>query len=127
VLVADVGVVINPVAHAGQLEGGFAFGLGAALMEEVPVEDGMVVGGSLAEVKLPTIRDVPNLRLVELPASVPGPGAYGVKASGELSNAQIAPAIANAVADAVGARVLDLPITPERVLAALGTRNAASA
>jgi CO/xanthine dehydrogenase Mo-binding subunit len=96
-------------------------------MEDVPVEDGVVVGGSLAEVKLPTTRDVPQLRLVQLPGSVPGPGAYGVKASGELSNAQIAPAIANAVADASGARVTDLPLTPERVLAAVRARSAPSA
>ena len=52
----------------------------------------------------------------------PGAGPFGAKSSGELSNSQIAPAIANAVADATGVRVTDLPLTPERVLAALRSR-----
>jgi CO/xanthine dehydrogenase Mo-binding subunit len=117
-LVADVGTIINPVAHAGQLEGGFAFGVGTALMEELPVEDGVVVGRSLGEVRLPTVRDVPPLRMVLLPTTV-GPGAFGAKMAGELFNAPIAPAIANAVADAVGVRITELPLTPERILAAL--------
>jgi CO/xanthine dehydrogenase Mo-binding subunit len=118
VVIADVGVVINPVAHAGQLEGGFAFGIGAALMEEIVMESGVVVGPTLAETKLPTIRDVPPLRIVHVQAAT-GPGAFGAKAAGELTNSQIAPAIANAVADATGARIVDLPLTPERVLVAL--------
>jgi CO/xanthine dehydrogenase Mo-binding subunit len=122
VLVADVGTIINPVAHAGQLDGGFAFGVGAALMEELTVEAGVVVGRSLGEVRLPTIRDVPPLRQVLLLTTV-GPGAFGAKMAGELSNAPVAPAIANAVADAVGARVFDLPLTPERVLRAIRARN----
>ena len=121
VLAADVGTIINPVAHRGQLEGGFAFGVGAALMEEVAVEEGVVVGRSLAETKLPTIRDVPLLRQVLVPTQL-GPGAFGAKMAGELSNAPAAPAIANAVADAVGARVTRLPLTPERVLRALQER-----
>ncbi len=124
VLVVDVGTVINPVAHAGQLVGGFAFGVGAALMEELIVEDGVMAGLSLGETRLPTIRDVPALRLVLLPTSV-GPGAFGAKMAGELSNAPVPPAIANAVADALGIRVTDLPLTPERVLAAIRARNGA--
>ena len=118
VLVADVGTVINPIAHAGQLDGGFAFGVGAALMEELPVEAGVVVGRSLGEVRLPTIRDVPPLRQVLLPTTI-GPGAFGAKMAGELSNAPVAPAIANAVADAVGARLYEFPLTAERVLRAI--------
>ena len=110
------------VAHRGQLEGGFGFGVGAALMEEVQVEDGVVVGQSMAEFKLPAMRDVPSLRQVLLPTTV-GPGAFGAKMAGELSNSPAAPAIANAVADAVGARVTSLPLTPERVLQALRARG----
>ena len=64
------------------------------------------------------MRDVPKLRIVLLPP-VPGPGAFGAKSAGELSNSQIAPAIANAIADVVGVRVMELPLTPERVLAAM--------
>jgi CO/xanthine dehydrogenase Mo-binding subunit len=126
VLVVDPGIVINPVAHAGQLEGGFAFGIGTALMEELTTDGGALVGRTLGEVRLPTIRDVPKLRIVLLPPS-PGPGAFGAKSAGELSNSQIAPAIANAIADAVGVRVTELPLTPERVLSAVRSKGASSA
>jgi CO/xanthine dehydrogenase Mo-binding subunit len=122
-LVVDVGTVINPVAHRGQLAGGFAFGFGAALMEELVTEDGVVLTLSLADMKLPTSGDMPPLRIVELPTTV-GPGAFGAKAAGELTNAPVAPAIANAIADAVGVRITELPITAERVLAALAAQDA---
>ena len=123
-LVVDVGTIINPVAHRGQLAGGFAFGFGTALMEELVIEDGVVLTLSLADMKLPTAGDMPPLRIVELPTLV-GPGAYGAKAAGELTNAPVAPAIANAVADAVGVRITELPITAERVLAALAALDVA--
>lgn len=122
-LVVDVGTIINPVAHRGQLAGAFAFGFGAALMEELVVEDGVVLTLSLADMKLPSAGDVPPLRIVEVPTAV-GPGAFGAKAVGELTNAPVAPAIANAIADAVGIRLNELPITAERVLAALAAQDA---
>jgi len=119
VQVVDVGMVINPLAHQGQLNGGFAFGVGAALMEELPVDDGGKVAAlSLGEYKLPTVMDMPPLRTVLLRTEI-GPGPFGAKAVGEVTNSGVAPAIANAVAHAVGARVMDLPITSEKVLAAL--------
>jgi CO/xanthine dehydrogenase Mo-binding subunit len=116
--VADVGTIINPVAHDGQLRGGFGFGLGAALMEDLTVADGRVLTPNLSEYKLPTQMDMPPYR-VEYVESV-GPGPYGAKMAGELSNCAVAPAIANAVADAAGVRISDLPITSEAVLRALG-------
>ena len=120
VQVVDVGTVINPLAHQGQLNGGFAFGLGAALMEELPIDEGGKVAAlSLGEYKLPTVMDMPPLRTVLLRTEI-GPGPFGAKAVGEVTNSGVAPAIANAVADAVGARVMDLPITSEKVLSALG-------
>lgn len=118
VLVADVGTIVNPIGHAGQLDGGFAFGVGAALMEELVVEDGVMVGRTLGEVRLPANRDVPAVRHVLLPTTV-GPGAYGAKGAGELTNSPVAPAIANAVAAAVDIRLTELPLTPQRVLTAL--------
>lgn len=121
-LVVDVGTVINPVGHRGQLAGGFAFGLGAALMEELLIEDGVVLNPSLADMKIPAAGDMPPLRIVELPTAI-GPGAFGAKASGELTNAPVAPAIANAIADAVGVRITALPITAERVLAAIRAQD----
>jgi CO/xanthine dehydrogenase Mo-binding subunit len=118
VQVVDVGTVINPLAHQGQLNGGFAFGLGAALIEELPVEDGKVATLSLGEYKLPTVMDVPPLRTVLLRTEI-GPGPFGAKAVGEVTNSGVAPAIANAVQDASGARVFSLPITAEKVHEAL--------
>jgi xanthine dehydrogenase molybdenum-binding subunit len=119
VQVVDVGAVITPVAHQGQLNGGFAFGLGAALIEELPVDSGgRVAALSLGEYKLPTSPDMPPLRTVLVSTEV-GPGPFGAKAVGEVTNSGVAPAVANAVQDAIGARVMELPITAERVLAAL--------
>ncbi|HEX5451873.1 MAG TPA: molybdopterin cofactor-binding domain-containing protein, partial [Candidatus Limnocylindrales bacterium] len=118
-LAVDIGTVVNPVAHRGQLEGGFVFGLGAAVMEELPVDNGAVTALSLADVKLPNVGDVPPLRLALLSTDV-GPGAFGAKMAGELTNTVVPPAVANAVADAVGARITELPISAERVHDALG-------
>jgi CO/xanthine dehydrogenase Mo-binding subunit len=119
VQVVDVGTVINPTAHQGQLNGGFAFGVGAALMEELPVDDGGKVAAlSLGEYKLPTCMDMPPLRTILLRTTV-GPGPWGAKAAGEVTNSGVAPAIANAISHAIGARVYELPLTSERILNAL--------
>jgi CO/xanthine dehydrogenase Mo-binding subunit len=118
-MVTDVGEIINPVAHQGQIDGGFIYGLGTSMMEELLVDDnGKVETLSLGEYKLPTIMDIPPFRSV-LVTGNPGDGAYGVKMAGELSNTGVAPAIANAVYDAVGVRVVEFPITAERVFTAL--------
>lgn len=119
VFVADVGRIINPVAHQGQVEGGFVFGLGTAAFEELLLdESGKVTNPSLAEYKLPTIRDIPPLRTVYLDA--PGhDGPFGAKMAGELSNTTVAAALSNAIANAGGVRLHELPITPERIYRAL--------
>jgi CO/xanthine dehydrogenase Mo-binding subunit len=117
-LVADVGTVINPVALRGQLEGGFIFGLGQAVMEELRVEDGRVVTANLGDYKLPTIADAPPLR-IELMTDQPGPGPFGAKSAGELANPAVGAAVANAVQDACGARLMNLPVTAEKIWAEL--------
>ena len=117
-LVVDVGTVINPVALRGQLEGGFVFGLGQAIMEELRLEDGRVVTANLGDYKIPTIADVPPLR-IELITDHPGPGPFGAKSVGELANPAVGAAVANAVQDASGARVMTLPITAEKIWGAL--------
>ncbi len=117
-LVADVGTVINPVALRGQLEGAFVFGLGQSTMEEVRMEDGRVVDPGLAGYKIPTIADVPPLRLVVLTEGK-GSGPFGAKSVGELGNPSVGPALANAIHDAVGVRVTSLPLTAEKVYRAL--------
>jgi CO/xanthine dehydrogenase Mo-binding subunit len=121
-LAGDVGTVINPIAHEGQVQGGFAFGIGAALLEELDFDDGRIANVHLGDYKLPTTLDVPPLRTRYLHAD--GRGAFGAKMAGELSVSGVTPAIANAVADAVGARVTTMPLSPERVLEALAAARA---
>ncbi len=118
VFVVDVGTIINPVAHQGQIDGGYVYGLGNALLEELPIEDGKITTLNLGDYKLPSIADVPPLRTVLLEPEHAG-GPFGAKMAGELSNTGIGPAIANAIADAVGARIMEMPITAERVYRAL--------
>jgi CO/xanthine dehydrogenase Mo-binding subunit len=114
----DVGTVINPLAHQGQIDGGFVTGLGLAVTEELVSEGGQILNGHLGEYKLPTIADIPPLETVLVQTSG-GEGPYHAKAIGELANNATAAAIANAVADAVGCQLFELPITAERVYAAL--------
>src|SRR5216117_2567926 len=118
----DVGTIINPIGHQGQIEGGLIQGLGFALMEELKTDEGRISTLSLGDFKLPTIRDIPPLTTVILEDPV-GPGPFRAKAIGEGSISPVAPAIANAVADACGIRILDLPITAEKVYFALKARE----
>ncbi|MEX2446564.1 MAG: xanthine dehydrogenase family protein molybdopterin-binding subunit [Dehalococcoidia bacterium] len=118
----DVGRILNPVGHQGQINGGIVQGLGFALMEELRVEDGRVTTLSFGDYKIPSIADIPPLQTV-LVESDDGVGPYQVKGIGENSNTPVAAAIANAVADAVGVRIRDLPVTSEKVYAALKQRD----
>lgn len=120
ILVVDVGTIINPVAHQGQLDGGLIYGLGNTILEEMPMEGGKVLTLNLGEYKLPTIHDVPRFRTVLLKTSV-GPGPFGSKMAGEASNTGIAPAIANSVAAACGARITSLPVNSEKIHVALSS------
>ncbi|MDA1096339.1 MAG: molybdopterin-dependent oxidoreductase, partial [Chloroflexi bacterium] len=116
----ETGQVLNPVAFHGQIEGGIVYGIGEALMEELIVdESGRVSNASFADFKIPTERDIPPLNVIVLESNN-GHGPYKVRGIGEHTNIQVAPAIANAVADAIGVRVSTLPISPEAV------RNAAA-
>jgi carbon-monoxide dehydrogenase large subunit len=114
----DVGTIINPITHQGQIDGGVVMGVGQALMEELVLENGQIVNASLGDYKMPTAPDIPELKTV-LVRSGGGLAPYEGKAIGEFANNSPPAAIANAVADAVGARVMELPITAERVLQAL--------
>lgn len=126
-VVTDVGKVINPIAHQGQIDGGFVFGLGNALMEELPLdENGQVTTLSLGEYKLPTMRDIPPLRTVLVQAPL-GEGPYGAKAAGELGNIGVPAAIMNGVANALGIRLAEYPITAERVYQELALEGKALA
>jgi len=123
VLVADVGRIINPIGHQGQIDGGLIYGLGNAVMEEMPLdESGKVTTLSLGEYKLPTMMDIPPFRTVLVTAGM-GEGPYGAKAAGELGNIGVPAAIANAVASALGVRLAEFPVTSERVYAELQHRG----
>jgi CO/xanthine dehydrogenase Mo-binding subunit len=117
------GKVINPLMHQGQVEGGVVFGLGYALTEEVLFDDGgKITTSNFGEFKIPNITDIPPLK-THVAESVPaGPGPYNSLAIGEVANTPTAAAVANAVADACGVRITDLPVTSEKVYQALRAR-----
>jgi CO/xanthine dehydrogenase Mo-binding subunit len=114
----DVGRAINPDAVAGQIEGGAAMGQGYALSEEVVYEDGVLQTPSLTEYLVPTAEDAADNKAIIL-ESGSGLGPFGAKGIGEPSVSAVAPAIANAVYDAIGIRFRELPITPEKVVMAM--------
>jgi len=116
--VHDAGQVLNPIGHEGQVNGGAIQGMGYGLMEELAVSGGQVATQSLADYKIPTFADMPTFQSVVL-ESEGGVGPFNIKGIGENSFSPMAPAIANAVADACGARITDLPITAEKVYRAL--------
>jgi len=110
----DAGKAINPANVEGQIEGGAAMGIGYALSEEIKLEKGYVRTKSLGEYMIPTSLDVPSIEshIVEVPVSK---GPYGAKGVGEPALIPTAPAILNAIADAVGIRVIDLPANLENI------------
>jgi CO/xanthine dehydrogenase Mo-binding subunit len=114
----DTGTVINPITYQGQVEGGLVQGLGFALMENLIDDDGKIVTASLGEYKLPNIADVPPLRTL-LFEDQDGPGPFQSKPVGEHSAVPTAPCIVNAIYDAIGTQITDLPISAETVYAAI--------
>ncbi len=116
--VHDSGTVLNHLSYQGQIDGGVVTGLGFALMEDSSLVDGKMSTANLGEFKMPTVTDVPKLTTV-LMEDATGPTPYQGKAIAEIPNVPIAAAIANAIADAVGVRLFDLPLTSEKIYAAL--------
>ena len=112
--VIDATKIINPLIFHGHIHGGVVQGLGFTLTEHLAFDDGRVTALSLGDYKLPTIRDIPELRTAIVKAKR-GPGPFGAKAVGEAGISLIAPAIANAVADATGIRIKEMPITAEKI------------
>jgi CO/xanthine dehydrogenase Mo-binding subunit len=110
----DVGTIINPLGHQGQIEGGLIQGIGFGLIEEMSAEEGRLSTLSLGDYKIPNIKDIPPLKTV-LVQEARGPVPFQGKSIGESSVTPITAAIANALYDAVGVRICDLPITAEKV------------
>ncbi len=121
---ADVGKAINPMTCEQQIEGGVVMGLSNGLLEEFKLDNGRILNGSLADYKVATIMDMPEITPI-LVESFHEEAPFGAKGIGEPAAAATPPAIANALFDAVGIRIPDLPITPEKVLQALAEKDAA--
>ena len=121
----DVGTVINPVAHQGQIEGGLVQGLGYATLEELITENGKVLTANFGDYRIPCTRDLPALQtvLIEDPS---GPGPFAAKQIGENGIIATAPAIANALDAAVGVRLFDIPLTAEKIYLALKSPQSAA-
>lgn len=118
-LAHDCGRALNPVSVEGQIEGGAYMGAGEALMEEQGYRAWMHKKPSLLDYKIPTSLDTPPIQAVII-ETIDAEGPYGAKEAGEGPLNPVVPAIANAVFDAIGVRIDETPITPEKILRALG-------
>lgn len=115
----DVGRAINPDAIRGQIQGGVAQGLGYALMEEISIDaHGRIEQRGFGDYRLPLAGDVPTVRSI-LHEGAPSYGPFGAKGAGEIPIMNVAAAVGNAIAHAIGAPINELPMTPPRVLDAL--------
>lgn len=115
----EVGKVINPAMCKGQVQGGIVQGLGSALYEHLVLSEGQFRNSDFVDYKIPTATDTPEMDIILLETSPQADGPFGAKGIAEPTMVPTAPAIANAVYDATGVRILDLPLSAEKVLAAL--------
>lgn len=110
----DLGRAINPLLAEGQIEGGVAQGIGWALTEDIKFEDGKIINPNFHDYKMLTIKDMPPVTPILVETIDPN-GPFGAKGIGECAMVSTAPAIVNAIYDAVGIRIKDLPATPEKI------------
>jgi CO/xanthine dehydrogenase Mo-binding subunit len=121
----DVGTIVNPILHQGQIEGGLIQAVGQAMSERIVLKDGAVITAHLGDYKLPTVMDIPALETVLLPGGT-GAAPFSITAIGEMSNVALPAAITNAVFDAVGVRLVELPVAAEKVLEGLSEKAGAA-
>jgi 4-hydroxybenzoyl-CoA reductase alpha subunit len=115
----DCGLAINRTQVEGQMQGSLSMGLGETLFEEVKFDSrGRVINSNLGEYKIPTALDMPNVKSIIVESNEPN-GPYGAKEVGEGAIMPTIPAILNAIYDATGVRVNELPVTPERLYMAM--------
>lgn len=114
----DCGRALNPLTVEGQIEGSVSMGLGQALQEQVLFEQGLTMNPGLLEYKTPGILDSPIIESV-IVESAESEGPYGAKEAGEGSLAAVIPAVGNAIFDAIGVRITELPFSPEKIIKAL--------
>jgi len=119
----DCGLAINITSVEGQMEGSLSMGLGEALFEEVKFDNkGRILNANLAEYKIPTSLDMPNVNTIIVESDEPN-GPFGAKEVGEGAIMPTIPAILNAVYNAIGTRINELPLTPERVFWAIKEKS----
>ena len=111
----DCGRALNPLSVEGQVQGSVWMGMGQAMTEETAFHDGLMVSGNMLDYRVPTIVESPPIEVKIVECADPY-GPFGAKEAGEGSMSSFLPALVNAVADAIGVRATDLPLTPERVL-----------
>jgi 4-hydroxybenzoyl-CoA reductase subunit alpha len=115
----DCGFAINRTQVEGQMQGSMMMGMGEALMEQIIYDKkGRIVNANLAEYKIPTSLDMPHLEAIIVESNEPH-GPYGAKEVGEGAIMPVIPSILNAIYDATGVRIEELPVTPERLIAAI--------
>lgn len=117
----DVGRALNLTTAEGQIEGATVQGMGYALLEEARYESGVMLNPNFLHYRIPTALDVPPMTTFLVETVDPGP--FGAKGVAEPAMTPTAPAIANAIYDAIGVRIRTLPITPQKILEALGKRQ----
>ena len=122
VVAHDVGKAVNPLQVTGQIEGGSLMGMSYGILEELNVKDGIIKNPNFDSYLIPTALDTPKIETIIVEENEPT-GPFGAKGVGEPSLIPTAAAIANAVYDAIGIRFYSLPISPEKVLAALAEKK----
>jgi 4-hydroxybenzoyl-CoA reductase subunit alpha len=118
----DCGKALNRLTVEGQVQGSVWMGLGQAMSEEAAYHDGLMVTGNMLDYRVPTIQDSPPIETGIVESNDPH-GPFGAKEAGEGSLAAFLPALTNAIADAIGIRFNDLPVTPDRVFEAIEKRR----
>ena len=118
----DCGMPLNPMAAEGQIEGSLAQGIGYALMEEIKYCKGEILNPNFSDYKIPTAADMPPVQTIFVKTSETD-GPFGAKGLGEPGLVPTAAAIANAINNAIGVRIKELPITPEKIISALKERR----
>ncbi|MCH8882834.1 MAG: 4-hydroxybenzoyl-CoA reductase subunit alpha [SAR324 cluster bacterium] len=114
----DCGFALNPLAVEGQVEGSVWMGMAQGRQEETTYENGLPLAPNLLDYRFPTIMESPRIDTIIVESNEAG-GPFGAKEAGEGSLAAFLPALANAIEDAIGVRVKDLPMSPEKVYAAI--------
>jgi CO/xanthine dehydrogenase Mo-binding subunit len=119
-VIADAGKTLHHLSAKAQVDGGAVMGFGHSLFEEVVYQDGQLQNGDPFQYRLPVMGDIPEAFYSFMMEKGDGPGPFGSKGMSQTSIVTVGPSVGNAIYDAVGVRVTSLPITPEKILEALG-------